>query len=318
MRYVATDSEAIDEMNRTGKDHEIEPSELEISVAVRARTVIGESPVWSERAHELWFVDIAGREIHAFRPSDGRHRVFELPELVTSLTLRERGGLVLSLRKTFAFYDPETVDLELLADPEPDRPGNRFNDAACDPQGRLWAGTMSAEDWLAPTGAVYRLDPDQRVTRMIDDVRCSNGTAWSPDGRTIYHTQSFRYSIDAYDFEPDTGAISNRRRLVTLPPDIGAFPDGLTVDEEGFLWSAQPVYGRIVRYDPEGGIDRIVTLPVSRGTSCAFGGTDHRTLFITSATETLTEAELAEEPLAGSVFACEPGVRGMRAPLFAG
>ena len=153
---------------------------------------------------------------------------------------------------------------------------------------------------------------------MIDEVGCSNGTGWSPDGRTIYHTQSFRYAIHAYEFEPETGAIANRRPFVTLPPDGGGFPDGLTVDEQGFVWSAQPVYGRIVRYDPDGGIDRIISLPVSRGTSCTFGGPDHRTLFITSATETLTEAQIAEEPLAGSVLACIPGVRGIPAPLFAG
>ena len=126
---------------------------------------------------------------------------------------------------------------------------------------------MSADDWWAPTGAVYRLDADRRSTRMIDDVRCSNGTGWSPDGCTMYHTQSFRYAIDAYDFDPETGTIANARPFVTLPSDGGGFPDGLTVDEEGFVWSAQPVYGRLVRYDPEGGIDRIISLPVSRGTS---------------------------------------------------
>jgi sugar lactone lactonase YvrE len=305
-------------MNRTGRADEIEPKPLEISVVLRAHTEIGESPVWNQRTQELYFVDIAGQAIHSYRPSVGRHRVFRLPDLVTSVGLREQGGLVLSLRKTFAFYDAETGNLDVLADPEPDRPGNRFNDARCDPQGRLWAGTMSADNWSAPAGAVYRLDPDQRITRMIDDVRCSNGTGWSPDGRTMYHTQSFRYAIDAYDFDAETGAIVNRRPFVTLPPDGGGFPDGLTVDERGFVWSAQPVYGRIVRYDPDGGIDRIISLPVSRGTSCTFGGPDHRTLFITSATETLTEAQIAEEPLAGSVFACTPGVGGIPASFFAG
>ena len=138
-------------MNRTGRPHEIEPTTLDISVVLRARAEIGESPVWSQRTQELYFVDIAGQAIQAYRPSDRRHRVFGLPDLVTSVSLRERGGLVLSLRKTLAFYEPETGRLEVLPDPEPDRPGNRFNDARCDPQGRLWAGTMSADDWLAPT-----------------------------------------------------------------------------------------------------------------------------------------------------------------------
>ena len=305
-------------MDRTGMPNEIEPTELDVSVVLRARSEIGESPVWSERTQELYLVDIAGQAIHVHRPSDRRHRVFTLPDQVTSVSLRERGGLLLTLHKTFAFYDPETEELEVLDDPEPERPGNRFNDARVDPQGRLWAGTMSAEDWAAATGAVYRLDPDRRIRRMIDEVRCSNGTGWSPDGRTMYHTQSFRYAIHAYDFDAETGAIDNRRDFVTLPPDGGGFPDGLTVDEEGFVWSAQPVYGRLVRYDPDGGIDTIISLPVSRGTSCTFGGPDYTTLFITSATETLTEAQLAEEPLAGGVFACTPGVRGLPAPLFAG
>jgi sugar lactone lactonase YvrE len=304
-------------MNRTGRPHEIEPTPLDIDVVLHTHAEIGESPVWDHRSNELCLVDIAGRTIHIYRPADDRHHRFGLPDLVTSLSLRDRGGLVLSLRKTLAFYDPLTGDLEELEDPEPDRPGNRFNDAQCDPQGRLWAGTMSTEDWRAPTGAVYRLDSDRRITRMIDDVACSNGTGWSPDGSTMYHTQSFRYAIDTYDFDPETGAIANRRPFVTLPSDGGGFPDGLTVDEEGFVWSAQPVYGRIVRYDPDGGIDRIVSLPVSRGTSCTFGGPDLDTLFITSATETLTPAEIADEPLAGSVFACSPGVRGIPAPLVA-
>ena len=124
-------------MDRTGIADEIEPIELDVSVALRTQTVIGESPIWDERTEELNFVDIAGGEVHVFRPSDGRHRVFRLPEMVTSVSLRERGGFVLTLTKAFAFFDPETGDLEILDDPEPDRAGNRFNDAQVDPQGRL-------------------------------------------------------------------------------------------------------------------------------------------------------------------------------------
>jgi sugar lactone lactonase YvrE len=305
-------------MDRTGRPPEIEPTPTDVSVAIRSRNVVGESPLWDASTQRLYLVDIPGQRIHIFHPTDGDHRTFDLPDWVTSLSTRAQGGLVLSTRKNFAFYDPDSGHLEILDDPEPDRIGNRFNDGKCDRQGRLWAGTMGAEDWFAATGALYRFDPDRRITRMQDEVKCSNGMGWSPDGRTMYHTESFRYAIFAFDFDPGSGEIAGRRPFVQLDPEARGFPDGLTVDREGFVWSAQPVYGRIVRYGPDGEIDRIVDLPVSRGTGCAFGGPDLETLYITSATETLTDAQIAEEPLAGSVFACTPGVRGIAETPFAG
>ena len=305
-------------MDRTGRPPEVAPTPTDVSVVIRARNIVGESPLWEAGSQRLYLVDIQGKLLQIFRPSDGDHRTFDLPDLVTSVSTRAQGGLALTMRKRFAFFDPDSGDLELLDDPEPDRPGNRFNDGTCDRQGRLWAGTMGDEDWLAPTGALYRFDPGGRITRMHDEVKCSNGIGWSPDGGTMYHTESFRYAIFAFDFDPDAGEIEGRRTFVQLDPEAGGFPDGLTVDADGFVWSAQPVYGRVVRYDPDGAIDRIIDLPVSRGTGVAFGGTDLETLYVTSATETLTDAQLAEEPLAGSVFACIPGVGGIAETPFAG
>jgi sugar lactone lactonase YvrE len=305
-------------MDRTGKPPEIVATRTDVSVVIRSHHIVGESPLWDPETQQLYVVDIPGQQIHTVRPSDGDRHTFGLPDWVTSVSTRARGGLVLSMRKNFAFYDPDSNTLEILDDPEPDRSGNRFNDGKCDRQGRLWAGTMGADDWLAPTGALYRFDPDRRITRMHDEVKCSNGIGWSPDGRTMYHTESFRYAIFAFDFDPDSGEIGGRRLFVQLDPESGGFPDGLTVDRDGFVWSAQPVYGRVVRYDPDGVIDRIVDLPVSRGTGIAFGGPDLDTLYVTSATETLTEAQIAEEPLAGSVFAFTPGVGGIAETPFAG
>ncbi len=305
-------------MNRTGRPFEMEPTPIDIDVAIHSENVIGESPIWCPKTQQLYLVDISGQKIHVFKPSDGTYRTFSLPDWVTSLSTREKGGLVLSMRKTFAFFDTDTEKLDILTDPEPERIGNRFNDGKCDRQGRLWAGTMGAKDWLAASGALYRFDPDRRITRMQDKVKCSNGTGWSPDSRTMYYTESFRYGVFAYDFDPATGEIDNRRPFIALDPDANGFPDGLTVDAEGFVWSAQPVFGRIVRYDPAGRMERIIALPVSRGTSCIFGGPDYRTLYITTATETLTDAHKAEEPLAGSVLVCEPGVQGIPETPFAG
>ncbi|CAN5401868.1 N/A [soil metagenome] len=284
----------------------------------RDSAIVGECPVWDEDAGLLWWVDIQGRKLHRYHPGEGRDEEVELEDIVTSVHRRAAGGLVLTLRKRIVFYDWETARLEVVAEVESDRPGNRFNDAACDPQGRLWAGTMNSEHWDQPEGALYRLDATRRVEQMRTGVICSNGTGWSPDGRTLYHTESFRYAVLAYDFEPETGTISNRRAFLQLDPDGGEFPDGLTVDAEGGVWSAHVGRGRIVRYDPAGQAEREVQLPVTRGTSCAFGAASLSTLYITTARETLTPAQLADEPLAGSLFACEPGVRGCVGNGFAG
>ncbi len=286
--------------------------------ALRAASIVGESPDWDVQQRRLYWIDIRRQLVNRFDPRTRTNEEFPIDEIVTSLNLRQGGGLILTLRKTFAFFDAGMGRLERLSDPEPALPGNRFNDSECDPEGRLWAGTMSDREWNSPSGSLYRLDAGLRSTRMRVEVVCSNGTGWSPDGRTMYHTESFRYAVFAYDFDGATGEIANRRPFVQLDPAGGEFPDGLTVDAEGFVWSAHVGKGRIVRYDPAGRAERQVQLPVTRGTSCMFGGDDLRTLFITSARETLTPEMLRHEPLAGSLFACDPGVAGRPPNRFAG
>jgi sugar lactone lactonase YvrE len=305
-------------MNRTGRPPEIPPQPTAVSCVMRDDDVVMESPLWCPVTRRLLAVGIRHKLVHILDPATGRSQTHHLPELVTSVATRAQGGLILTLRKTFAFFDPDTGRLEPLFDPEPARPANRFNDAKCDRQGRLWAGTMGERDWQADSGALYRLTPDLTATRMHDRVICSNGTGWSPDGRTLYHTESFRYAIFAYDFEPAAGTLANRRPFATLDPTAAGFPDGLTVDAEGHVWSAQPGYGRLVRYDPTGRIERIVEMPVSRPTSCIFGGDAYDVLYITTARETLTPEQLAEEPLAGSLLTIRPGVRGLAETPFAG
>ena len=197
-------------------------------------------------------------------------------------------------------------------------PGNRFNDSECDPEGRLWAGTMSDREWNAPKGSLYRLGPDLRFARMRTEVVCSNGTAGA---RTAARCTTPRAS--AMPCSPTTSTARwapspTAARSSSSIPAAASLPDGLTVDAEGFVWSAHVGKGRIVRYDPTGRAERQVQLPVTRGTSCMFGGDDLRTLFITSARETLTPETLAEGPLAGSLFASEVGVAGRPTNRFAG
>jgi sugar lactone lactonase YvrE len=305
-------------MNRTHLKHEIKPTPAEVQCVLKTEAIIGEGPVWSVKEQRLYWVDIPEKKAHVFNPADGSNQTFELPDLVTSATPRKGGGLVLTLRKSVAFFDPQTGKLDILPDAEPDRPGNRFNDAKCDRQGRLWGGTMGDVDWDSPVGSLYRFDANRKLTRMEEGICCSNGLGWSPDSATLYFAESFRHKIHAYDYDPRTGTISHRRLFASLEGKAGAFPDGLTVDSEGFVWSAQPVFGRLVRYDPEGAIERIIELPVSRGTSCMFGGPDLDILYVTTMRGTLTVEQLASEPLAGSLLALRPGVRGIAETAFAG
>jgi sugar lactone lactonase YvrE len=306
-------------MNRTGLKHEIKPTTVEVECVLKTKAIIGEGPVWSVKEQRLYWVDIPEKKIHVFDPESGSNKTFELPDMVTSATPRKTGGLILTLRKSVAYFDPATQKLDVLPDPEQDKPGNRFNDGKCDRQGRLWAGTMGDVDWDAPVGSLYRFDPGGKLSRMEEGVCCSNGLGWSPDSKTLYFAESFRYQIHAYDFDPATGAIANRRLFASVgDAKCGAFPDGLTVDAEGFVWSAQPVFGRLVRYDPKGAIERIIELPVSRGTSCMFGGKDLDVLYIPTMRGTLSDAQLAEEPLAGSLLALRPGVKGIAEAPFAG
>ena len=304
-------------MNRTGHRHEIPPVAASVECVADTKSIAGESPVWSASEGCLYFVDHQGRKIHRYF-ADGRLDTFDLPDIVTALAPRRQGGLIIALHQTFAFFDPDSGRLELLANPEPHKEQNRFNDGKCDRQGRFWAGTMGKEAWGEPVGTLYRLDTDLKPHAMTHGVRCSNGLAWSADSKTFYFAESFAYRIHAFDYDPRSGTLSNQRVFADLDPTSGAFPDGLTIDVEGCLWNAQPVFGRIVRYDPQGNIDRIVEMPVSRPTSCIFGGDDLQTMFVTSARETLTDAQIAEEPLAGGLFSFRPGVAGLPETLFSG
>lgn len=284
----------------------------------REEAIVGESPVWCPRERGLYWVDITGRKIHRFWPETRQSDSFELPHPVTALAVRRQGGLVLSLRKKFAFFDLATQQLTYLDDPEADKPENRFNDAKCDRQGRFWAGTMGDVHWDAPCGALYRLDPDGTITCHQTDVICANGMGWSPDNRTMYFTESFRYAIFAYDFDAAGGTLSNRRVFASLDAKGPGFPDGLTVDAEGHVWSVHNAVGRVVRYTPAGEIERVVELPVPRPCGCAFGGEKLDTFYITTARETLTPAQIAQYPLSGSLFAADVGVCGLPEAEFAG
>ena len=289
-----------------------------IDCVLKAQAVIGESPLWDRHGNVLFWVDIANQEIYRFHPDSGVNDTFRLPYLVTSVALRQHGGLIITVKHGFAFYDPDTGQLDLLGNPEPEKPDNRFNDGKCDRQGRFWAGTMNHVQWDAPSGCLYRFDPDKRITCMRSAVTCSNGLGWSPDDRVMYYVESFRHCIYAFDFDAAAGTLSNPRVFASVEEHSGGCPDGLTVDADGCVWNAQVGLGRVVRYTPDGNVDGIIELPVPRPTSCIFGGDNLDVLYVTSATETMSRGQLAQAPLSGSLFAVYPGVRGLPETPFAG
>ena len=284
-----------------------------VEVVVALGSELAEGPIWDERTGRLVWVDILGRRIHATDPGTGDTSTIETPLPVGAVAARTRGGFVAALEDGFWIVGDGPAR-RITAVPEA-RPGLRFNDGKCDPAGRFWAGTM-AYDVTPGAGALYRLDADGRATLVMPGVTLSNGLAWSGDGRTMFYIDSRTHRIDAFTFDPATGALADRRTIVEIPAADGT-PDGLTIDEDDGLWVAL-AHGGTVRRFVDGREDRVIRLPVSLVTSLTFGGPDRDILFITSAWEHMTDAERAREPLAGAVFRVRPGVRGRPADVYRG
>jgi len=281
-----------------------------------AQAALGEGPVWDPDAGCLYFVDIERGLVHRYDPDTQASRSHKVDAMAGAVALTVSGDLLLAVRDGFARLDPDSGRVRPIACVEADRPDLRMNDGACDPAGRFWAGTMAIDERHG-AGALYRLDPDGRVHRMVDEVTISNGLDWSNDGRLMYYVDTPTQSIDVFDFDVATGAIANRRSLARVPGEDGS-PDGLTVDADGYLWVALWSGGAVYRYAPDGRLDRVVTVPVAYPTSCAFGGPDLRDLYITTAARALTPDERQGEPLAGGLFRCRPGVQGRPANRFRG
>ncbi|MEN3283643.1 MAG: hypothetical protein V7607_4783 [Solirubrobacteraceae bacterium] len=283
--------------------------------AIDAGDHLGEGPYWDDRTDELIWVDITGGRIHAWSPPKRAVRTESVHREVSAVIPRaDRRGQVLAAGHGLLLRDGDTE--RVLAVVEEDLLENRFNDCKCDPQGRLWAGTMS-KTRTPGTAALYRLTPGGEIERVIVGTTISNGLAWSPTGDTMYFIDSTTQRIDAFDFDSATGDIANRRALAEIDPDHG-LPDGMTIDAEGGIWICLFGGAAIRRYTPEGRLDTDITLPTTNPTSPVFGGADLRTLYITTARHRLTPTQLATEPLAGAVLALEPGVQGLPGNRFAG
>lgn len=278
------------------------------------RAVLGEGPVWVERERALYWVDIKGRKIFRLG-QDGTVRPWDTPLRVGSLAPRSAGGFVAGTDKGLAFVDLAADRFEIFANPESDRPDNRFNDGKVDRQGRFWAGTMDDTE-RAAAGSLYRLDAGLAWATVDSGYRVTNGPAFSLDGRIMYHNDSARHVTYAFDLDASGNAV-NRREFLRFG-DSDGYPDGMTIDAENCLWVAFWDGWCVRRYAPDARLLQVIELPVQRPTSCAFGGDDFKSLFISSAGIGLKGTELARQPLAGGLFAVDPGVRGIAELPFAG
>jgi L-arabinonolactonase len=288
----------------------------EAACILDARAVVAESPVWCAEEQALYWTDIYAPSINRLDPATGENRSWPVPAPVGCLALREGGGVIAAGQAGFFFLDLQTGKVEPLHDPEPDRPNTRLNDGRCDRAGRFWAGSMD-ETLKAPDGALYRFDPDRNCRRMVDGVIVSNGLAFSPDDRIMYHADTRRFAVYAYDFDLETGTVANKRVFVDTAGQEGR-PDGAAVDEEGCYWSARYGGWGVVRHAPDGREIGRIDVPVAACTMVAFGGPDLDRLYITTASQRVTEAERKKQPRAGGLFVAEPGVRGLPEPRFAG
>jgi sugar lactone lactonase YvrE len=268
---------------------------------------LGEGPVWVNKS--LWWVDIEEKRLHRWIPGTEDVDTHHFPERIGFAVPAKDGTWRVGLQGGIFAFSPRNGDFHLLHDPEPDLPHNRFNDGKCDPQGRLWAGTMSTRG-EKETGSLYRISRD-KCTRMVTPVTISNGLAWDLSRKSFYYIDSPTRQVAAFDYNIDTGDISNRRVVWSAPEGSGS-PDGMTIDTDGRLWVAFFGGYGVACLDPQSGsVLAKVEVPAPNVTSCAFGGETLDTLYITTARVGMKPDQLEAYPLAGNVFAVQPGARGL-------
>ena len=296
-----------------------------VDCIVDCRSKLGEGAFWCPQERAVYWLDVPLPSLlHRYVPRTGRHDSWPMPEMISAMAKRADGSLLVASQRGINTFHHRTGELRPVVRPERDKPANRSNDGAPDAGGRFWIGTM--QNNIAPDGsdlpltgaqgALWRIDPDFGATRMADQIAIPNGIAWSPDHTTLYLVDSAIQTIFAYDFDLAGGAIANRRVLSDVK-DLG-YPDGSAVDAEGYIWNARWDGSAVVRIAPDGRIDRVVPIPAERVTSCAFGGDDLATLYVTTSRLNVGAKSLARHPQQGGLFAFTPGVTGLPRPHFAG
>lgn len=296
-----------------------------VTCILEAKNKLGEGCLWDVEGQCLWWLDIAPiTKLHILDPVSGATRHWSFPMMLTCFALAANNRLLMGGETGLFFFDPATGALTDFARPEIDRPQNRGNDGAADVKGRFWFGTMQQNiaadgsdlDITQDSGALYRVGHDGVSKLMFDNVGVSNGPCWSPDSKVFYFSDTKAQIIYAFDFDVETGDFSNQR--IFNDTKFHGYPDGATVDAEGFLWSARWEGSCVLRFDPKGRIDRVVPMPVTRPTCVVFGGPQMNTIYVTSAAANLPADVLKSHPLSGGLFCFNPGVTGPAKYKFGG
>ncbi len=280
-----------------------------------AQADLGEGPSWDARNHCLDWVDIRLGRLHVFNPADGSDRSVELGEMLGCAAPRRTGGWVLGLQTGFAVADPEFLDgdqnaIHGIFAPEPNLPGNRFNDGKCDPAGQFLAGSMDNAEKQA-SGSLYSLTRKAILRTLVKGTRISNGLTWSPDSQSFYYIDTPTHTVMRYDYDLDTGWITNPRPVISIPPEMG-WPDGMTCDSEGRLWIALWGGAKLTRWDPlDGQLLEQIPLPALNVSSCIFGGAELTDLYVTTARKDMSPEALAQYPHSGGLFRLSTNLRGL-------
>ena len=287
----------------------------QVELVIDSKSELGEGAIWNSKTGELMWINITGKILNIYNPKTGNNKEMFTGQMIGTVVPTELGNTIVALQNGIYQLDPNTGTKKLIVNPEEDLPNNRFNDGKCDPEGRFWAGTMSTID-EKEAGALYRLDSDSSIHKMVEDVSISNGIVWSKDKTKMYYIDTPTQKVVVYDYNNETGEISNKKTAVEIESEMG-FPDGMTIDEDGNIWVALWGGSAVSCWNPETGtLVRTIEVPARNVTSCAFGDDDLSTLYITTARVATSDEELKKYPNAGGVFKIRLGVKGVEAYYF--
>ena len=295
------------------KISKMDPTKAILAFEIQAQ--LGEGAFWNHITQTFYWIDIEGKKLHIFDPAQKSNQSFNMPSRIGTVVPTNGDEALVALEDGIHIINTKTGALSMFAEIESNVSDNRMNDGKCDPSGRLWAGTMHMPQTSA-NGKVYMIRSNGLYQAMIDSVTISNGIVWTKDAKTMYYIDTPTGYVRAYDFDNATGAITNERKVIEVPSEVG-FPDGMAIDNEDKLWIGLWNGNKVARYDPlSGKMMASIEVPAHNVTACAFGGPNLDTLYITTARVDMTKQELDSLPLSGSVFKAVPGVKGVASSQF--